>query len=94
MRNFMITDSLNITARVDTETYDLLILASAIDGMPSVNSFVLSAAIEKAKQVINGNQVLKLGRADALRLIEELDRPAISNAKLKAVSSQYHNKAQ
>ena len=41
-----------ITARVDVDTQYLLTKAAAIAGMPSINAFVLSAAIEKAKQVI------------------------------------------
>jgi uncharacterized protein (DUF1778 family) len=55
-----------ITARVDVDTQDLLTQAAAIVGMSSINAFVLSAAIEKAKQVIEREQSLKLSRADAL----------------------------
>src|SRR5690606_41438012 len=46
--------------RVDAETQDLLTKAAALAGMSSLNSFVLNAAIEKAKQVIEREQVLKL----------------------------------
>lgn len=38
------------TARVDLDTQELLSQAAAIAGMPSINSFVLSAAVEKAQQ--------------------------------------------
>ncbi|HRA91791.1 MAG TPA: DUF1778 domain-containing protein, partial [Acinetobacter sp.] len=40
-----------ITARVDEQTQALLIQAANLLGMSSLNAFVLSAAIEKAKQV-------------------------------------------
>jgi len=49
----MATTLPRITARVDVETQELLTKAAAIAGMSSINSFVLSAAIEKAKQVID-----------------------------------------
>lgn len=54
--------------------------------MSSINSFVLSAAIEKAKQVIEREQALKLSQADAMLLMEALDRPASQNSKLKAAA--------
>ncbi|CAM4024128.1 hypothetical protein VA7868_04651 [Vibrio aerogenes CECT 7868] len=38
-----------ITARVDVDTQDLLTKADTIAGISSINSFVLSAAIEKSK---------------------------------------------
>jgi uncharacterized protein (DUF1778 family) len=83
-----------ITARVDVDTQDLLSKAAAIAGMSSINSFVLSAAIEKAKQVIERDQVLKLSQTDALLLMEALDRPAISNIKLKTAANRYTSKTQ
>jgi uncharacterized protein (DUF1778 family) len=90
----MATTLPRITARVDVDTQDLLTKAAAIAGMSSINSFVLSAAIEKAKQVIEREQVLKLSQADALLLMEALDRPATINSKLKAASELYDSKTQ
>ena len=90
----MTTTLPRITARVDGDTQDLLTKAAAIAGMSSINSFVLSAAIEKAKQVIEREQALKLSQADAMLLMEALDRPATLNAKLKTASERYENKAQ
>ena len=55
---------------------------------------LLSAAIEKAKQVIEREQAIKLSQADAMILMEALDRPAISNSKLKAASERYERKTQ
>ncbi|MEZ8968126.1 DUF1778 domain-containing protein [Vibrio breoganii] len=90
----MATSLPRITARVDVDTQDLLTKAAAIAGMSSINSFVLSAAIEKAKQVIEREQALKLSQADAVLLMEALDRPATQNSKLKTASDRYENKTQ
>ncbi|UJF17240.1 DUF1778 domain-containing protein [Vibrio sp. SS-MA-C1-2] len=90
----MATTLPRITARVDVDTQELLTKAAAIAGMSSINSFVLSAAIEKAKQVIEREQTLKLSQADAMLLMEALDRPARKNSKLKAASDLYEQKSQ
>ncbi len=81
-----------ITARVDAETQNLLNKAAALAGMSSINSFVLSAAVEKAKQIIERDQVLKLSRNDAKMLIEALDRPALVNTKLKTAVKRYKSR--
>ncbi|MCH1925101.1 DUF1778 domain-containing protein [Shewanella sp. C32] len=83
-----------ITARVDLDTQDLLTKAAAIAGMSSINSFVLNAAIEKAKQVIEREETLKLSRIDAMALMEALDQPAKPNAKLQAAAKRYDGKTQ
>ncbi|EMY8516656.1 TPA: DUF1778 domain-containing protein, partial [Vibrio cholerae] len=76
----MATTLPRITARVDVDTQDLLTKAAALAGMSSINSFVLNAAIEKAKQVIEREQALKLSQVDAVLLMEALDNPAVANA--------------
>ncbi len=83
-----------ITARVDAQTQELLTKAAAISGMSSINSFVLSAAVAKAKQVIEREQALKLSHADASLPMETLDRPVRTNAKLKAAVERYEGKNQ
>jgi uncharacterized protein (DUF1778 family) len=90
----MATTLPRITARVDADTQELLTKAAAIAGMTSINSFVLNAAIEKAKQVIEREQVLKLSQDDAMLLMEALDRPAEVNSRLKAASGRYESKTQ
>ena len=62
-----------ITARVDIATQELLSQASAIAGMSSINSFVLSAAIEKARTIIEREQSLKLSQRDAIILVDAID---------------------
>ncbi|HAS8402874.1 TPA: DUF1778 domain-containing protein [Vibrio vulnificus] len=90
----MATTLPRITARVDVDTQDLLTKAAALAGMSSINSFVLNAAIEKAKQVIEREQALKLSQADTALLMEALDNPAVANAKLKLASERYESKTQ
>lgn len=83
-----------ITARVDTDTQDLLAQAAAIAGMSSLNSFVLNAAIEKAKKIIDRERSLKLSRRDALMLAEALDTPPTPNIRLQKASQRYKGKNQ
>ncbi len=90
----MATTLPRITARVDVDTQDLLTKAAALAGMSSINSFVLNTAIEKAKQVIEREQALKLSQVDAVLLMEALDNPAVANAKLKLASERYESKTQ
>ncbi len=90
----MATTLPRITARVDIETQYLLTKATALAGMSSINSFVLSAAVEKAKQVIEREQVLKLSQHDSIMLMEALDKPVTTNAKLKMAASRYQSKTQ
>lgn len=85
----MTTTLPRITARVDNETQELLAKAAALAGMSSINSFVLSAAIEKARLVIDRDLTLKLSERDALKLAEALDRPAQVHPKLKAAAQRY-----
>ncbi|MEY8211055.1 MAG: DUF1778 domain-containing protein, partial [Gammaproteobacteria bacterium] len=59
-----------------------------------INSFVLSAAVEKAKQVIEREQQLKLSQHDSIMLMEALDKPVTANAKLKIAVSRYKSKTQ
>ena len=78
-----------ITARVDLDTQELLNKAAALSGMSSINSFVLNSAIERAKQIIEKEEVLKLSQQDSLKLMEALDQPAMINKKLQSAFSRY-----
>jgi uncharacterized protein (DUF1778 family) len=81
-----------ITARVDADTQNLLNKATALAGMSSINNFVLSAAVEKARQIIEQSQILKISENDANLLMDALDRPAEVNLKLKAALERYESK--
>lgn len=90
----MSATSPRITTRVDLETQDLLSEAAAISGISSINSFVLSAAIEKAKKIIESNQKLKLSKRDALALVDALDAQPKVNARLQQAAQRYESKEQ
>jgi len=81
-----------ITARVDFDTQDLLQQAAAISGISSINSFVLNAAVEKAKKIIAYEHTLKLTKRDAVLLIDVLDSDAKSNNRLQQAAKRYKNK--
>jgi len=83
-----------ITARVDTDTQALLTQAAALAGISSINSFVLSAAIEKAKEIIERECSLKLSQRDALMLIEALESNPKQNVRLQQASRHFKNKIQ
>ncbi|MGS0535827.1 type II toxin-antitoxin system TacA family antitoxin [Pseudoalteromonas sp. SaAl2] len=83
-----------ITARVDSDTQELLSKAAAIAGMSSINSFVLSAAVEKAKTIMERERALQLSQQDTMTLMAALDQPAKPNSKLQSAATRYKNKTQ
>ncbi|MEC6906612.1 DUF1778 domain-containing protein [Photobacterium piscicola] len=83
-----------ITARVDIDTQELLSQATAIAGMSSINSFVLSAAVEKAKTIMERERTLQLSQQDAMTLMTALDQPAKQNSKLQKAAARYIDKTQ
>ena len=89
----MNANSPRITARVDIDTQELLSKAAALMGISSINSFVLSAAIGKAKKIIQKENTLKLTHRDAMLFVEALDRPQ-PNARLSQAMKNYENKTQ
>ncbi len=90
----MTSTSPRITARVDTDTQELLSQAAALSGVSSINSFVLSAAIEKAKSIIERERTLKLSQRDALMLVEALDDQVHPNNRLQQAAQRYKGKVQ
>ena len=88
----MATTLPRITARVDADTQDLLSQAAAIAGVSSINSFVLSAAVEKAKKILDRERSLKLSQHDAMLLVNALDEPGKANARLQQAASRYESK--
>ena len=82
-----------ITARVDVDTQELLSKAAALMGLTSINSFVLNAAIEKAKKVIHKENTLKLSHRDAMLFINALDAPQ-TNPRLHQAKKNYEHKTQ
>ena len=90
----MITHSPRITAKVDMDTQALLSQAAALIGMSSINAFVVSAAIEKAKKIMESERLLKLNERDAMFLVNALDAPVEINLRLRQAASRYDSKNQ
>lgn len=88
----MSTTAPRITARVDEKTQALLTEAASIAGLPSMNAFVLSAAIDKAKQIMERERVLHLSSEGTAKLFEALDRPASAPARLAEAARKYRSK--
>jgi len=82
-----------ITARVDLDTQELLSKAAALVGISSINSFVLNAAIEKAKKIMQKENTLRLSARDAMLFVDALDDPQ-ANPRLKQAMKNYENKTQ
>ena len=88
----MINPSPRITARVDTDTQALLSEAAALSGISSINSFVLNAAIEKAKDIVEREHTLKLSQKDSMLLVNALDAPAKIHSRLQQAAQRYTTK--
>ncbi len=83
-----------ITARVDEETQSLLTQASALVGITNISSFVLNAAVEKAKEIMAHEQSLDLSHRDAVMLVEALDASAKKHPRLQLAAQRYGDKTQ
>ncbi len=86
------TTSTRLTARITPDTQELLSRAAALMGVTSINSFVLSSAIEKANRIIEQEESIRLSREDALLFMEALDKPAKSHDKLSRAVQKYDHK--
>lgn len=89
----MTTISPRITARVSIDTQELLFKAAALMGVSSINSFVVSAAIEKATKIMEREKTLELSRQDAELFLDALDKPAVANANLTEAFKEYEKKS-
>ena len=90
----MSASSPRITARVNADIQELLLQAAAISGVSSINAFVLNAAVEKAKAIMERERVLKLSKRDAMALVNALDAPARVHARLNQAAKSYDGKTQ
>jgi len=81
-------ETTRITARVNSETQELLKKASAISGVKSINAFIVNAAIEKAKEIIKEENTLKLTQKDTLLFLEAISTSA-KNTKLEKAFEKY-----
>jgi len=77
-----------ITARVPENVHALLTRASTILGS-TVNQFLVQAAIERAKQVVEEENVIRLSGNSTELFFETLDNPPAPNAKLLAAAQAH-----
>ncbi|HHD75104.1 MAG TPA: DUF1778 domain-containing protein [Nitratifractor sp.] len=86
----MVSNQPRITARVNADTKELLLEAARISGNPSINAFVVSAAVEKAKEILEKDKILKLSSRDRELLIEALEDET-PNSRLSKAYKKYAN---
>lgn len=70
-----------ITARVPTAVMDTLQEAADLTGA-TLNQFLVQAALEKAKQIIDREHTIELTRRDAAALLTLLESPVPPNPAL------------
>ena len=87
----MVANQSRITARVDEDTKRLLLDASKISGSPSINAFVVSSAVDRAKKILEQERVLKLSNQDSELLLKALEDDS-SNSRLNKAFKTYGNK--
>ena len=88
----MTVTSPRITARVNVDTQALLSKAAALMGVSSINSFVLSAAIEKATSIMEREETLQLSKEDAQLFVKALDKPVVENTNHQEAFKAYEKK--
>ncbi|MDB6131766.1 MAG: hypothetical protein JWM59_9 [Verrucomicrobiales bacterium] len=81
-----------ITARVTTSVQSMLEEAAAFLGVP-LNSFLVSAAVEKAGDVLAKERSIKLTPRDAEFLSELMEHPPKPNAYLLAAAAGLKSRA-
>ena len=62
--------------------------------MSSINAFVVSTAVEKAKAIMEPEHSLKLSERDAVALVEALHAPGRSHSCLEQAARRYRSKTQ
>ncbi len=77
-----------ITARIPASVQTMLEDAATFLGVP-LNSFLVSAAVEKAGDVLAAERVIKLGRNDVEFLERLMDNPPEPNAALMAAAAKH-----
>ena len=76
------TRTARLEARLPADTYALLKRAAEIDGR-SLSDFVVAAAAQAARQMIESTEVIRLSRAAQEQLVDLLLNPPEPNAALK-----------
>ena len=74
-----------VSVRVPENIHELLSRAAGMLGS-SMNQFVLQTAVERAKQVVEDEQLIRLSGESSRVFFEALDNPPAPNAKLRAAA--------
>jgi uncharacterized protein (DUF1778 family) len=81
MATALVEPKARITARVTHSVQSMLEEAAAFMGVP-LNSFLVSAAVEKAGDVLAKERIIKLGQQDTERFVQMMENPPEPNAYL------------
>lgn len=88
MHTAAIKNTERIGARVPPEVFETLHRAAELCGA-TLNQFLVQACLKEAQAVIEREQLLKLSRQDAERLLDLLENPPLPNAALSAAQDRY-----
>jgi uncharacterized protein (DUF1778 family) len=77
-----------LEARITKEQKEIFQRAAEIQGR-TLTDFVISSLINAAKQIIQENEMMILGRQDQEVFVEALLNPPEPSAKLKAAAQRY-----
>jgi uncharacterized protein (DUF1778 family) len=80
-----------ITARVPRDVQDTLEQAAKLLGA-TLNQFVVQAALNEARRVIERDRVIHLSSVDAAFLLNLLEKPPAPNARLRKAFQTYKNR--
>lgn len=87
----MTTESLErFDIRLPASAKQMLLMAAELNGS-SLTALVLSAAMDKARDILQSHQMLTLNLNDWERLTATLDNPPPPNAALKQAWQEYAN---
>jgi len=81
----MVTKTERISVRVPENIHSLLSRAAVTLGA-SMNQFVLQTAIDRAKQVVEDENIIRLSSESSKLFFEALENPPAPNAKLLAAA--------
>jgi uncharacterized protein (DUF1778 family) len=79
----MATKTERISARVDEEVFETLKRAASLVGS-TVNQFLVQSAVERAQNVIEEQNIIRLNADSAKKFFAAIDNPPAPNEKLLA----------
>ncbi len=80
-----------ITTRVPDNIHGLLRRAASLSGA-TINQFVVQAAVERAKQVVEDENIIRLSNESSQLFFETLETPPAPNDKLLAAARAHRER--